>query len=89
MPRFHLFALEPSQRAYLSTAHRMHTRRPVLETPHVQEPATEIKLIPSQCAQLARPEAMPVCNQNHRRVAMPVSSAIARGLHEEPDFLDS
>jgi hypothetical protein len=48
----------------------------------------KIDHIPSQRARLRRPQPMPKPNEHHRRVAMPVPTAIVRGLHEQLDFLD-
>ena len=61
-------------------------RRPVLETPHVHEPALMIDLIPAERAQLRRPQPVPVRDEDHRRVAVPVSPARARALDELPHF---
>jgi hypothetical protein len=55
-----LLALQTPQRAYLDAAHRVHARRPVLETPHVDEPALQIDLIPPERAQLRCPQPVPV-----------------------------
>jgi hypothetical protein len=49
----------------------------------------KINHIPSQRAHFRRPQPMPECNEDHRRVAMTVPPALARGLHEQLNFLDS
>jgi len=64
------------------------SRRPVLETPHVHEPAFRIDLIPPERAHLRRSQSMPVRDEDHRRVAAPVSAARPRSLDELPHFLD-
>jgi hypothetical protein len=83
-----LLALQTPQRAYLDPAHRMHARRPVLETPHMHEPALQIDLIPAERAQLRRPQPMPVRDEDHRRVAMTIPPARPRAFDELPHFLD-
>jgi hypothetical protein len=47
----------------------------------------QIDLIPAQRAQLCRPQAMPVCDEDHRCVAVPIPPALARSLPEQLDFL--
>ena len=64
------------------------SRHPVLETPHAHEPAFPIDLIPPERAQLRRPQPAPVCDEDHRRVAAPVSAARPRAFDELPHFLD-
>jgi hypothetical protein len=64
------------------------SRRPVLETPHVHEPAFRIDLIPAERAQLRRPQPMPVRDEDHRRVAVPIPPARPRAFDELPHFLD-
>jgi len=54
----------------------------------VHEPALEIDLIPTKHAELRRPQPMPIRDEYHRRVAMPVSPAYSRAFNELPDFLD-
>jgi hypothetical protein len=76
--RFRLLALQPSQRMNFGAAHWMHARRPILETAHMQEPAIKINLIPTKRAQLSRSQPVSIRNQDHGRVALPVSSPLAR-----------
>jgi hypothetical protein len=87
--RFRLLAHEPPQRANLHPTHRMHARRSILEPSHVQQPAPEVSLIPAKGAKFGRTQPMPVRDQHHRRVTVPMSAAPARGLHEQLHLLDS
>jgi hypothetical protein len=86
--RFNLLAPQSPQPTYLAAAHRLHTRCPILETPHVQKPALQIDLIPPERTQLRTPQPMPVRHQDHRRIAVPVTPAQARTLDEFRHFLD-
>jgi len=67
----------------------MHARRSILDSPHVKQSASEIDLVPPQRAQLTSAQTVPVSNQDDRRVAVPVAPAIARAIHQQPNFLDS
>src|ERR1700686_2221273 len=67
----------------------MDTRWSILHSSHVQKPSFEINLVPSQCAQLRHAKSVSVCYEDHRRVTVPVSTALACAVHELRDFLDS
>jgi hypothetical protein len=62
----------------------MHAQRPVFHSSHVQQSTFEVNLIPSERTQFRRPESVAVPNKDHRRVAVPLASAIARGVHQKP-----
>src|SRR5437764_14615929 len=87
VPPLRLLAMEAAKIADLAAAHRMHARHPVLDALHVKEPVRQVDLIPAQRAQLSRPQAMPVCDEDHCCVAVPIPSALARRLPEQVDFL--
>jgi hypothetical protein len=53
----------------------------------MHEPALQIDLILAERAQLRRPQPVPVCDQDHRRVAVPVSPAHPRAFHQLPTSL--
>jgi hypothetical protein len=52
----------------------------------VQHRAIKAHLVPSQIADLGRPQAMPECDQNHRRVAMTMTVGFG-GLDQGLDRL--
>src|SRR5260370_25200112 len=56
VPRFDLFALEPTQIPDLAAAHRMHAWHSAFDAADMQQPLRKVKLIPAQCAQLGSPE---------------------------------
>ncbi len=87
VPPLRLLAVEAAKIADLGAAHRMHARHSVLDALHVEEPMRQVDLIPAQRAQLSRPQPMPVCDEDHRCVAVPIASALARRLPEQLDFL--
>jgi len=79
-------ALETAQGTNLGP-HRMHARRPVLDARHMQEPAIKINLILPECAQLPRPQPVPVRNRYHRRVAPPYRPCSRAAVVRSPTSL--
>ena len=61
----------------LGSARRMHARHSVLQTPHVDQTSLKINLIPANCAQLPRPESMPV--RRPHRSSSPTATGRALG----------
>ena len=84
MPPLRLLALEAAKIADLAAAHRMHARHSVLDALDMQEPVRQVDLIPAQRAKLGRPQAVPVCDEDHRRVAVPVSAAALSQPNPKP-----
>ena len=69
----------------------MHARRPALTAADMQSTGIEFDLMPLQIAGFGSPKTMPVGDQDHGGVAMPVaarlasdvSQNVARGSHRE------
>ena|SRR5712691_4503006 len=87
VPTLWLLAVETAKIADLAAAHRVHTWHSVLDAPHVEEPVRQVDLIPAQRAQLGWSKPVPICDENHRRVAVPVPPVLARRFPEQLDFL--
>src|SRR4051812_15434076 len=85
---FGLLTSEPAQIADLAAAERVHARHSVLEPLHVHETLRKVDLIPAQRAEFRRAEAMPIRDQDHRRIAVPVPAAIACGFPEQLDLFE-
>src|SRR5215467_6206763 len=64
----------------------MYAGNPVLDTVNVQAALGELDLLPLQVADLRRPQAMAVGDQDHGRVAMPVAPMLARAVHQALDL---
>src|SRR4051812_10748580 len=83
---FGLLTSEPSQIADLTAAEWVHARHSVLEPLHVHETLRKVDLIPAQRAEFRRAEAMPICDQDHCCIAVPVPAAITCGFPEQLDL---
>jgi hypothetical protein len=60
----------------------MHTGIPALGAAHMQSSGGELNVVPAQCHQLRRSEAVAVGNQDRRSVPMP--GAVLLGGLDEP-----
>jgi hypothetical protein len=63
----------------------MNARRPSFAAPNVQAPGIQLDLMPLQVADLRRPQTVPVGDQDHGGVAMPVATVLGR-VHELLDL---
>jgi len=59
----------------------MGARQPVLAAMHMQQPLPQIHLLAPQADQLRDTEAMPIGEQDHRGVAMAMTSEPLRSGH--------
>jgi hypothetical protein len=77
--------LEPAQGPEFIALDRVRARRAVLDPADVEHGAVEVDLVPSEVADLGRPQAVPVSEEHHGRVsvAVPVSP---RGLNQPLDL---
>src|SRR5262249_19692570 len=64
----------------------MYAGDPVLDPVNVQAALGEFDLLPLQVADLRRPQAMAVGDQDHGRVAMPVTATLAGIVHQPLDL---
>src|SRR5258706_5948317 len=71
--------LEPTQRPELVTLERMDRWRATLHAPDMQARLIEVDLAPTEIADLGRPQATPVRDQDHDGVPMAVPVALGRG----------
>src|SRR5499427_6021333 len=53
---------------------------------NVQAALGELDLLPSQVADLRRPQAVAIGDQDHGRVAMPIAAVLARAVHQALDL---
>src|SRR6516162_2464634 len=81
-----LFALQPAQRPQLFTRDRMLGVASFLVSVNRQQRLVKIDLVPSQADQLVHAQAVPEAHYDHRPIAMPVATAVARSLGERFDF---
>jgi len=65
---------QPPQCSKLLPAERMNRRHPVLQPRDVQEPLSEIDLIPGERTKLTDPQAVAIGDQDHRRVPVPIAA---------------
>src|SRR5215467_12990960 len=64
----------------------MYAGNPILDTMNVQAALGQFDLLPLQVADLRRPQAMAVGDQDHGRVAMPIAAVLARAVHQALDL---
>jgi len=69
---------QPPQCSKLLPAERMNRRHPVLQPRDVQEPLSEIDLIPGERTKLTDPQAVAIGDQDHRRVPVPIAAPLLR-----------
>jgi hypothetical protein len=70
-------ALKFPQGANLCAGQRVRAGDPVLDASHVQEALIEIELIPAQVDEFGHAQAVPVGEENHRVIAVPMASEAA------------
>src|SRR5262245_55527382 len=81
-----LSALQTPQRAYLVALHGVDTRRAVLRPADVEPAGGRLNLRPLQIAQLGRPQAVAIADQDHSRVPMAVATGLFGGRHQPLDL---
>jgi len=81
--RWLLHTLQAPQRAEFVALERMHARRPRFDPAHVQPASRKLDLRPEQIAKLARPQPVPEREQDHGRIAVPVTAGLA-SLGDQP-----
>ena len=59
----------------------MYAGNPVLDTVNVKAALGQFDLLPLQVADLGGPQAMAVGDQDHGRVAMPITAMLAGAVH--------
>jgi hypothetical protein len=84
-PRGRLFALQAPERPQLVPLDRVNAWRSPLGAADVQAAGIELDLVPLQIADLGRPQAVPIGNQDHGCIAMTVPARLAGRGHQ---FLD-
>src|SRR5262249_43311348 len=77
------------QSADLVTLHGMHARRPLLASADVQAAGSKLDLVPLQIADLRGAQAMPIREQDHRRIAMAVTAGFPLRGHQPLDLSSS
>ena len=80
--RWVLLALEPAERPQLAAGQRVNRLRAALEPAHMQAAMGKVDRVPAQRDQLARPQAMPVGDQDHGGVA--VAIAVLASCRDQP-----
>jgi hypothetical protein len=73
-----LLPLQSTHCADFVTLERMHARRPALATAHTEPARGKLDLVPLEITHLRRPQTMPVRDQDHGGVAVPVPAAFPR-----------
>src|SRR5262245_44276732 len=81
-----VLASQLAERPHLVTADRVHAGNPVLDTVNVQAALGQLDLLPLQVADLRRPQAMAVGDQDHGRIPMPVAAMLSGALHQPLDL---
>jgi hypothetical protein len=79
-------ALKPAQRPELVALDRMRARGAVLDPADVEHGAVEVDLVPTEVADLGRPQAVPAGQQDHGGIAMALPVALGR-LDQLPDLV--
>src|SRR5262249_48169752 len=64
----------------------MYAGDPVLDPVNVEAPLGQLDLLPLQVADLRRPQAMAVGDQDHGRIPMPVGSMLSGAVHQSLDL---
>jgi len=64
----------------------MYAGDPVLDPVNVQAALGEFDLLPLQSADLGGPQTVPIGDQDHGRVAMPVAAMLAGTVHQPLDL---
>src|SRR5215510_3619740 len=64
----------------------MYAGNPVLDAVNMQAALGELDLLPLQVADLRGSQAVPIGDQDHGCVAMPVAAMLARAVHQPLDF---
>src|SRR6516162_2911341 len=64
----------------------MYAGNPILDTVNVQAALGEFDLLPSQVAHLRGPQTVSIGDQDHGRVAMPVTAMLAGAVHQPLDL---
>src|SRR5262245_60877411 len=81
-----LLTLQAPQGANFVALHWMHRGGALFAPTDVQPAGVDLDLVPLQIAQLGSSKPVAIGQQDHGRVAMPVTTALARGLHELLDL---
>jgi len=77
----------PEQRSDFLAAQRMNVIDPALGSADMQTAAVEVNLIPPQAAQFRGTKSVPVCDQDHGGVTVPVAGPLASGFLQPFDLL--
>jgi len=64
----------------------VHARRAALAAADMQTAGGKLDLVPLEVAKLGRSQAVPVANQDHRGVPVPVPAHLAGGRHQSLDL---
>src|SRR5262245_12782464 len=76
-----VLASQLAERPHLVTADRVHAGNPVLDAVNVKAALGQLDLLPLQVADLRRPQAMAVGDQDHGRIPMPVAAMLSGAVH--------
>ena len=83
---FGVVAPQLTQSPHLVTADRMHAGNAVLDAVNMQASLRKLDLLPLQVADLRGSQAVPIGDQDHGRVAMPVTAILAGTVHQPLDL---
>ena len=83
---FRVIAAELTKRPHLVTADWMYAGDPVLDPVNVQAALGEFDLLPLQVADLGGPQTVPIGDQDHGCVAMPVAAMLSGAVHQPFDL---
>src|SRR5215472_9002285 len=72
-----LIAAQLAQRANFDTAQRLDAVVTSFAPDYLQSPGFEVDLIPAQRHEFANAQPVPICDQDHGGVSMPVAAALA------------
>src|SRR5262249_37414531 len=75
-----------TQSPHLVTPSRVHAGNPILDTVNVQAALGQLDLLPLQVADLRRPQAVAVGDQDHGRIPMPVAAMLSGAVHQALDL---
>jgi len=71
---------------YLVTADRMHAGNAVLDAVNVEAALGQFDLLPLQVAHLRGPQTVPIGDQDHGRIPMPIAAMLAGAVHQPVDL---
>jgi hypothetical protein len=81
-----LLTLQTAQCPQLITLQRMYAQRPALAPVDMEPARRQLDLVPLKIADLGRPQAVPIGDQDHGGVAVPVPAAFPRRCHQALDL---